>query len=495
MSASISTTVPDSWLGQVPKINSGAIHLHASSVAAFTGNHAYQDLIEAWMRVWKSIDNKNHYDQMLQHCKNTNPCQDPLLPVDAIEGLITEYGVNDEVKKQVDQVEAKAMQCQDAADVQRQIRHTKQALFTTLVQSEHTTSKIKKELSCVETIIHDKRKQEANQQCQHILVQLQSSQNSRVCVEEAQKQVRQFGSMTGCSELQKEWVDLATGTKPMNKASLVQFEQKLHQEMEKKAMKRAEQDITRIEKETQKLATEPKPTQKKTVEAERNLKRLLEDSSVPPSYAKNAMHAAKKVRTEAQDAAETISAVPTQTISCTFGERQEENSLEHLEKLWNTTIVKDNKYRSISLPGIGKSKTWCLGGRVDGVTADGTLVEIKNRRSRIFDDIPFYEKVQLECYMRIFNASKIYLVQHLRRKNSGLKQKISLVKRDDFFWEQNIIALLSRASVSFENMLQNPKRCQSLLRASQKDPRKRDDLFIREWWGMDTIFKSNQLKK
>jgi hypothetical protein len=89
--------------------------------------------------------------------------------------------------------------------------------------------------------------------------------------------------------------------------------------------------------------------------------------------------------------------------------------------------------------------------------------------------------------MRIFNAPKIYLVQHLRQKNTGLKQKITLVKRNDFLWEQNIVVQLSRAALSFEKMLQTPKRCQSLLRAAQHDPRKRDDLFIREWWGIDSI--------
>jgi hypothetical protein len=473
----------------VTPISTKSIHVHASCLAAIIGEHQYQDLIEGWMRLWKTIDNQKHFDQTVISCPKDVP------QVDAVDALITHYGVNAEVQKHVAEVESKAMQCQDAADVQREIRHTQEAIFATLIQSEHTTSKIKKELSCLEKIIQDKRREEAAQQCTQIMTGLPKLHESPLDKAIAQEKVRQFGAIADNDALRKEWLALATGTQKLTPTNVITLEQKLYSEIERNALKRAEQDIKRIEVETQKLAIEAKPTSKKAQTSERTLKRLLEDSSVPSSYATQAVHAAKKARTEAQDAAETISTGPKQTISCTFGNHQEASSLQHLEQLWNTTIKKDNKYRTLALPGIGKDFTWVLGGRVDGVTADGTLVEIKNRRSRIFDDIPFYEKVQLECYMRIFNAPKIYLVQHLRRKKAGLKQKISLVKRDDFMWDQNIVAQLSRAAPSFEKMLQTPKRCRALLRASQQDPRKRDDLFIREWWGTDTILTPVMAKK
>lgn len=38
-------------------------------------------------------------------------------------------------------------------------------------------------------------------------------------------------------------------------------------------------------------------------------------------------------------------------------------------------------------------------GKVDGITRNGTIIETKNRRYRLFDEIPIYEKVQLEMYM------------------------------------------------------------------------------------------------
>lgn len=43
-----------------------------------------------------------------------------------------------------------------------------------------------------------------------------------------------------------------------------------------------------------------------------------------------------------------------------------------------------------------------LGGRVDGISADGTkLVEVKCRQRRLFDTIPDYERVQLQAYMYV----------------------------------------------------------------------------------------------
>ena len=45
-----------------------------------------------------------------------------------------------------------------------------------------------------------------------------------------------------------------------------------------------------------------------------------------------------------------------------------------------------------------------ISGKVDGIEGEGEdqiLIETKNRRRRLFDDIPIYEKVQMCIYMKM----------------------------------------------------------------------------------------------
>lgn len=64
-------------------------------------------------------------------------------------------------------------------------------------------------------------------------------------------------------------------------------------------------------------------------------------------------------------------------------------------------------------------------GRIDGLTDNGTIVETKNRRSRFFEEIPLYEKVQMEVYMKMLNKEECLHVQ-----NFNGEQKQVLYKKD-----------------------------------------------------------------
>lgn len=53
-----------------------------------------------------------------------------------------------------------------------------------------------------------------------------------------------------------------------------------------------------------------------------------------------------------------------------------------------------------------------VGGKVDGIDKDGNIVETKNRRYKLFDSIPIYEKVQMETYMWLTNKNKCIHIQN-----------------------------------------------------------------------------------
>ena len=46
-----------------------------------------------------------------------------------------------------------------------------------------------------------------------------------------------------------------------------------------------------------------------------------------------------------------------------------------------------------------KKNTWFIGGKIDGLTENNILIEIKNRMYRLFKTLRNYEKVQIFSYM------------------------------------------------------------------------------------------------
>ncbi len=453
-------------------IGNKIIHVHASSLASIIGENDYQDMIASWISLWKTVDHGQSYNAAMVQ-QNLNESD-----LDVAQTTIQKYGVSSVIKSQLEDAETKGKLCRDAADVQREIKHAKKNILDSLVQSDYTKDEIRKDLHYIESQVQQRRIHEANNQLKKIIHDIEQQQTMHASKDEALSLAKK-STLSANPNLVDHWVNVVSGSEMLDI-------DRIKKELYGRSDRQTQMDMKDIRDETHKLASAT--TVKKIAVAESSLKRVLEMYAVPSEYASFAMRAAKRAKTEASNAADTVSAVSTRTISCTFGDHQETDSLQRLADEWKTVITKDDKYHSMTLPGIGESWAWVIGGRIDGRTEDGSIVEIKNRKSRIFDDIPFYERIQLECYMRIHNSPRIYLVQHLRRKRAGVQEKVTIVERNDMLWEQTILVLLRRVSFSFEKMLMDPERKCRLLIETQKDPRNRSDLFIREWWNKDLKF-------
>ena len=62
-------------------------------------------------------------------------------------------------------------------------------------------------------------------------------------------------------------------------------------------------------------------------------------------------------------------------------------------------IIKSNDYN------------WYIGGKIDGILQDRTIIEVKNRVHKLFNKIKDYEKVQTYCYMFILDSKRSQLVE------------------------------------------------------------------------------------
>ena len=82
------------------------------------------------------------------------------------------------------------------------------------------------------------------------------------------------------------------------------------------------------------------------------------------------------------------------------GNIKENQNLNKTEKKFNINIGSRNTkmYEKILHTDLEKNYTVYLRGKVDGMNQD-CVVETKNRTNRLFNHIPNYEKIQLNCYM------------------------------------------------------------------------------------------------
>jgi len=151
------------------------------------------------------------------------------------------------------------------------------------------------------------------------------------------------------------------------------------------------------------------------------------------------------------------------------GNKDEDKALNIYEKQIDQKIVERNTkfYKTLIEFGNGSDNvdnvdSVYLGGRIDGITSDGTLVEVKNRQYRFFNTVPIYEKVQVHAYMKLLNKSECNFVQNFRGKS---KNEILLF--DSEFWNE-ILDKLS-AFVNFYTKLQNDESLQDKLLNDQVD--------------------------
>lgn len=105
-------------------------------------------------------------------------------------------------------------------------------------------------------------------------------------------------------------------------------------------------------------------------------------------------------------------------VRCAFGTVKEAGSRDQFVKTTGVAVAHDNKFHKLRLGTMPYSReAWGIGGRLDGLDAQGRVVEIKNRTRRFFDDIPEYERVQTLCYMKMLKTRRAVIVQQFRGKH------------------------------------------------------------------------------
>ena len=123
----------------------------------------------------------------------------------------------------------------------------------------------------------------------------------------------------------------------------------------------------------------------------------------------------------------------TKDINTNRGTINENKIIQNYNKRHFTTITDNNsqlyKYPLVDIKDSdGVLYKFHISAKIDGLQ-DNILIEVKNRRNRLFTKIPTYEKIQMEIYLRILNLDTAKLVQNFNDTSSEL-----LYNTDDVLW-------------------------------------------------------------
>ncbi len=121
------------------------------------------------------------------------------------------------------------------------------------------------------------------------------------------------------------------------------------------------------------------------------------------------------------------------------GIKNEDKIIKEYSKKYNKKITDNNsKLYKLHLFNIDKYKFYICG-KIDGIE-NNKLIEVKNRKNRLFTFIPEYEQIQIQIYFKLTGLSTGELIQ-----NHNDEQSILPINEDNDIWntiiqELNIVS-------------------------------------------------------
>jgi hypothetical protein len=136
-----------------------------------------------------------------------------------------------------------------------------------------------------------------------------------------------------------------------------------------------------------------------------------------------------------------------------FGIKNEKSAIQYYCEKTGKNVKTNSKFICKNLCTY-KNIKWNLGGKIDGITDDGIVVEIKNRIYKLFGEMKDYEKPQIQSYMYILNSTKGHLVESMK-KNDEIDINIIEENFDENYWNDIVLSRLNNFIKLFHLFLEN----------------------------------------
>lgn len=129
-----------------------------------------------------------------------------------------------------------------------------------------------------------------------------------------------------------------------------------------------------------------------------------------------------------------------------WGIKRESIAIDLYEKKYGTKII-------TNIESVNKKifDDVILTGKVDGITQDDEIIEVKNRIKRYFNPIPMYEFIQIQCYMYLFEKQTTILIECL-----DLDIKAHRICYDELFFESFILNKIKNFVRKYSEITNSP---------------------------------------
>lgn len=139
----------------------------------------------------------------------------------------------------------------------------------------------------------------------------------------------------------------------------------------------------------------------------------------------------------------------TNVTNTNFGIRNENDITKLYENMTNKIFIKDDIYRKKCIIKNNLFNVY-IGGKIDGIDSDKThIIEIKNRVKNLFYKLREYEKVQIMCYLYLFQIEKGHLVEALKKKSDS---QINII---EVLYDKNYMDNIIEKLIVFGNYFNN----------------------------------------
>lgn len=147
-----------------------------------------------------------------------------------------------------------------------------------------------------------------------------------------------------------------------------------------------------------------------------------------------------------------IKAVESQ-MNRSFGSQQESSAILKYEETEHSNVgSRNDKFHKRTIAHVDGCDI-IVGGRVDGMKEDGTVIEVKNRMRRFFEPLPKYDVAQLQTYMYILDSSKGELVEQLKGAQTEIKN--TPIDRDLDMWNDLLKPKIVRFGTAVHQFMHN----------------------------------------
>jgi hypothetical protein len=153
-----------------------------------------------------------------------------------------------------------------------------------------------------------------------------------------------------------------------------------------------------------------------------------------------------------------------------FGNSFEEVAIKQYEQLFNVSIeinIDDVKRAFYE----GEKRNWLVGGRIDGLLENDTVIEVKNRMRCFIKTIPLYEQIQLSTYMFAKQLNKSILIE---KYNDNIKT--TPFNFNPWWFENVVLQKLKRFCLFMEKFCVDDELKETFIMVKPKDEQLKEDI-------------------